>query len=251
MSLNVIAPGVGDHDLQAGRLRDDRHVAGHAGANRREHALAAVLLRRHAGDENLATEPVREPCVDERLTAARIDATPPFMSTAPRPYRRSPSRSAAHGSRVHVAGSPDRHDVHVADEHDPPPATRPRDPPADRGARGRSGAGRAASPRRASRDRGARPRDPAPAAPPEARLGEQLGDQVLDRALVAGDARHPDEPRQRMERSVQRPPRRRRSLRGCVRSLALGSPASRDLARIGRVMHVGPPDPLTPISDAG
>ena len=51
--------GVGDHDVEARRLGDDRHVAGDAGADRREHALAAVLLRRHGDCDDLALERVR------------------------------------------------------------------------------------------------------------------------------------------------------------------------------------------------
>ena len=75
-----------DDDVEVGWLRDDRQVAGHAGPDRRQRPLPAVLLGRDEGDEELAVEPgqVAGLAPSARI-AARIDATPPFMSQAPRP----------------------------------------------------------------------------------------------------------------------------------------------------------------------
>src|SRR3954453_16867262 len=48
----------------------------------------------------------RSPAAASTLTAARMAATPPFMSHAPRPYRASLRISPPHGSPAPVAGSP-------------------------------------------------------------------------------------------------------------------------------------------------
>ena len=194
VSLNVIAPGVGDDDLEAGRLGDDRHVARRAGADRGEHALAAVLLGRHAGDENLALEPVLEARVadgadrrqdrrDPALHVAGAAAVQPVAVDRRRPRVLRPRREIA-----------DRHDVDVPDEHDPPPAG-PASRPRTIGSRSRgiSSPGQSGSSRTAAGIR----LEPLDAA---ADLGEQRRHAVLDRALVAGDARDPDDVGQRIDR---------------------------------------------------
>ena len=78
--------GVGDDDVEVGRLGDDRQVARRAGPDRGERALPAVLLRRDQHDHQLAVEAIAGRRRDRSArTAARIAATPPFMSHAPRP----------------------------------------------------------------------------------------------------------------------------------------------------------------------
>ena len=77
--------GVGDDDVEVRRLGDDREVARHTGPDRGQRPLAAVLLGRDEGDDELAVEPVEVAAVAQCPDRARIAATPPFMSQAPRP----------------------------------------------------------------------------------------------------------------------------------------------------------------------
>ena len=99
--------GMGDDDVEVGRLGDDREVAGGAGPDRGERPLPAVLLGRHEGDDELAVRAL------EVAGSARAPG-PPRGSPRRRPSCRRrrgrtarPSRiSPPHGSAVHVAGSP-------------------------------------------------------------------------------------------------------------------------------------------------
>ena len=130
-------------------------------------------------------------------TAARIDATPPFMSHAPRPNSRSPSIAADHGSSDHVARSPTG-TTSTCPTSTIRRAARPADPPED---------DRQALPRHllarpvgvGTDLRGIR-LDPLHAA---ADLGKQRRHPVLHRALVAGDARDPDDVRERVDRPAR------------------------------------------------
>ena len=90
VSRNVIAPAWAttmsrfDGSVMIARSPVD------AGPDRGERALAAVLLGRHERDDELAVERARARRVaTSARTAPRIAATPPFMSQAPRPYRRA------------------------------------------------------------------------------------------------------------------------------------------------------------------
>ena len=78
-------PGVGHDDVEVGRLRDDREVAGDASADGGERALSAVFLGRDQGDDQLTGEAVQVAARPKGPDEARIAATPPFMSLAPRP----------------------------------------------------------------------------------------------------------------------------------------------------------------------
>jgi hypothetical protein len=177
---------MGDHDVEAGRLRDDRRVADDPGANRREHPLAAVLLGRDRDGEHLPVEPVRdtrgghrpqrgEDRDDAALHVAGAAAVEPAVPNVGCPRIRGP--------RGEVAG---RHDIDVADEQDPPPPGRPT-------ARRRPAATTAASRRRAVRVGGERDRIRLDALRREADLAEQRLDLGLDRLLGTGDRGDPDE----------------------------------------------------------
>ena len=233
--------GVGDDDVEVGRLGDDRHVAGHAGPDRREHPLAAVLLGRHDRDDELAGQAFAARAVaTSARTAARIAATPPFMSQAPRPNS-SPSRIVA-GPRVvvQVDGSPGgtTSTCPTSTIRRPPGAAEPADDD-----RQRRPGHLLARPVGVGPDVGEVRRR---SARPPARSSASTGADVRDRLLGAGDARDPDE-RARSStaarRRRRRPPDRRRSRR--PRRSVDGS------RRIGRVRQVGPPEPLIPISVAG
>ncbi len=115
--------GVGDDDVEVRRLGDHGQVAGHAGPDRREHPLAAVLLGRDERDEDLAGQ------------ARPRHPTPPRPGPPRGSRRRRPSCRRRRGRTARrrgprpptgrpstCAGSPGRHDVGVADEDDPPPA---------------------------------------------------------------------------------------------------------------------------------
>ena len=89
VSRNVIAPACATTMSRPDGSGDHAGVTGRAGADRRERPLAAVLLGRDEDDEQLARERPRRPRrAPAPARAARIAAIPPFMSHAPRPYRR-------------------------------------------------------------------------------------------------------------------------------------------------------------------
>jgi hypothetical protein len=75
--------GMGDDDVEIGRLGDDRHLAGDPGPDRRQHALAAVLLGRHEGRHDLAVERSRRPT--RRASGGRKDRSAPPFITGTRP----------------------------------------------------------------------------------------------------------------------------------------------------------------------
>ena len=103
---NVIAPALGDHDVEVGGLRDDREVAPEARPDRGQRPWPPSSSDGTNATTKLAVEAVEVAGRAGVRTAARMAAMPPFMSQAPRPYR-APSRiSPAHGSTVQVAGSP-------------------------------------------------------------------------------------------------------------------------------------------------
>ena len=120
--------GVGDDDVEAGRLRDHAGVAGRAGADRRERPLAAVLLGRDEGDEQLAGERRErarrrerphgtEDRGDAALHVARAAAVQAAVADLAGPRVGGPGR-----------GSPGGHDVHVRRQDQPPAAGRPARP---------------------------------------------------------------------------------------------------------------------------
>src|SRR5215213_3914728 len=222
---------VGDHDLEARRLGDDRRVPGAAGPDRGEHPLTTVLLRRNRHDEQLAVETLRDAARDEGADRGddRDDATLHVAGTPP-----------VHGSVANLTaprvGRPRRRvtggdDVDVTDEEEPP-AARSTQPTDDDGQR---------CPRhfraREIRIRGERNRIGLDPIGLEADLGEQPLDDVLDRLLRTGDRRNPDELAQvALDRG------RRNDVAGADLGVRLHA------RRIGRVRHVGPPEPFSPIS---
>ena len=213
--------GMGDDDLEARRLGDDRHVAGHARADRGEHALATVLLRGHAGDENLAVEPLREARV-ARAPGPRRGSTRRRPSCRRRRGRTADRRPAPtdHGSSVPRRGVARPARRPRAHEHDPPAAGPAQPAEHDRQPVARhllAGPVRVARGPRPGPARGAPPRHPTSAS--------SVGHQVLDRALVAGDARDPNEPRQRVDRPA-RVDRRSRLLRDPILAPARASPGA-------------------------
>ena len=115
--------GVGDDDVEVRRLGDDREVAGDAGPDRGERALAAVLLGRHEGDDELAVEPL-EVARGRRAPGRRRGSRPRRPSCRRRRGRTAaPSRtSPPHGSAVQVAGSPGGTTSRWPDRIDPRPA---------------------------------------------------------------------------------------------------------------------------------
>ncbi len=179
--------GVGDHDVEVRRLRDDREIARRAGPDRGQRALAAVLLAGHERDEELAAEPGRGPGRDERPdrpedrrdaalhVAGAASVQPPVADLA------APRIGGPGGG---VAG---RHDVDVAGQDDPPAAgaAHPADDDRQHGA-----LGLLAGPGRIGPDRGEvreRRLDRHPGRP------EPLGQVGRDGLLAAGDARDPDD----------------------------------------------------------
>ena len=211
-----------------------------AGADRGEHALAAVLLGRHAGDEDLALEPVGE-ARRRRAPEPRRGSRRRRPSCRTRRARRGDRRRArpAHGSWRPRRGIADRHDVDVADEHDPPPA-RPPEPPED------------------DRQPVARHLVAGPVG-----IGAGLGRIRLEPL----DARRRPPPSSAATRSWTAPSspvmlgtRTSRASASAAHAASTASAACRSTLapraaaahprRIGRVMHVGPPEPLTPISVA-
>ncbi len=117
--------GVGHDDLKAGRLGDDREVAGHAGPDRGKHPLPTILLGGHAGDQDLAVESIGETCGHDRSHRSQ-DRRDPALHVAG-----TPTVDAAVANfggpwvdrpRSWVAG---RDHVDVADQEDPSPAGPP------------------------------------------------------------------------------------------------------------------------------
>ena len=159
--------GMGDDDVEHRWLGDDRQVAGGAGADRRERPLAAVLLRRHERDDQLAGERAQLP------RRCRAPAPPPGSR---------PRRPSCRWRRARTAGrrGSRRPTGPRSTSRGRPPARRRRVRSARSVARraGRRGRGprsatRAGPPRRATpgrrgcrRDRGGRPRPRGP--PPRA-----------------------------------------------------------------------------------
>ena len=181
--------GVGDDDVEVRRLGDDRQVAGRAGPDRGERPLPAVLLGRHERDEQLARRAGRgRPPRRAPGRAARIAATPPFMSQAPRPYS-APSRiSPPHGSTVQVAGSPGGTTSRWPDRMTRRPPGRPEPPDDDRQRRPRhllARPVRVGADRRRVRVERSRPSSPS--------VAQRVGRPGRDRLLGPGDARDPDE----------------------------------------------------------
>ena len=85
--------GMGDDDIEVGRLRDDREVAGRAGPDRRQRSLPAVLLGRHERHEQLPVEPGEVPARAERPDRGR-GSTPRRPSCRRRRGRRPPHRGS-------------------------------------------------------------------------------------------------------------------------------------------------------------
>ena len=163
------------------------------------------------------------------------------MSQAPRPNSRSPSSLPDHGSSSHVARSPG------GTTSTCPTSTIRRPPRPVRAARARSAAGRAASPRRAIPGRrGPRP-GPARAAPraaPASASSPAIRSWTAPSSPVMLTVRTSE-----VSASIAQPPSTASiAARSTRRERHAVAPTSR---QIGRVMHVGPPEPLTPISVAG
>ena len=173
--------GVGDDDVEVRRLRDDREVAGDAGADRGERALAAVLLGRDEGDDRARRRGGRgRP--PRRAPGPRRGSRPRRPSCRRRRGRRgAPSRtSPPHGSVVQVAGSPGGTTSRWPDRMTRRPPGRPARPITTGSARPRHllarpvrvgadrGRVRRDAPRPPGRARGAR-RRPRPRPPPRTR----------------------------------------------------------------------------------
>ncbi len=135
-------------------------------------------------------------------TAARIDATPPFMSHAPRPYSRSPSIAADHGSSDQVPRSPTGTTSTCPTSTIRRPPGRPMRPRTiGSRSRGISSPGQSGSSRTsAGSGSTSSTRQPTSAS--------SVCHAVLDGALVARDARDPDD--RRSGRRSPSPPRPRR-----------------------------------------
>src|SRR5206468_4876181 len=110
--------GMGHDDVEVRRFGDDREVARHAGPDRRERALASVLL---AGDERhdeLAADRIRRAARDERpdgaddrgdaaLHVARAAPVEPAVADLAGPRIDRPRRRVAGGHDVDMAGQDD------------------------------------------------------------------------------------------------------------------------------------------------
>ena len=225
--------GVGDHDVEVGGLGDDRQVAGDPAR------IAASVPARRPPRTARGRRAARHRAVEVAGRAERprprpgSAATPPFMSQAPRPYRRAVADLAAHGSTVQVAGSPggttSRWPTGRSAAARRPPARRSR--PAGVARHLLAGPVGVGADRRRVRVR--RPRPAARAA--RSASAAQVGDGLLG----PGDARDPDQ-RAQVGDAAPSPS-----------TASTARMARRQSRRIGRVMHVGPPEPLTPISVAG
>ena len=124
-------PGMGDDDVEIGRLGDDREVAGRAGPDRGQRPLPAVLLGRDEGDEELAVQPLQ--VAGRRRAPGSRRGSRRRRPSCRTPHGRRPRRR---GSRrptdptVQVAGSPGGTTSRCPDRITPPPAG-PSDPPDD------------------------------------------------------------------------------------------------------------------------
>ena len=147
----------------------------------------------------------------------------------------APSRiSPPHGSAVHVAGSPGGTTSRWPDRirRSPPPARPTRPMTTGSEVRGISSPGQSGSARIAAGSG----RTTSTVSPSSRRASAA---HVGDGLLGAGDARDADE----RSRSVDQP--------GAIDRRARTSATPPQPRRIGRVMQVGPPEPLTPICVAG
>ncbi len=216
--------------------------AGRAGADGSERALAAVLLGRDQHDEDLAVEGVEAGRRDQRPDGGedrRHAALHVARAASDRPAVADLGAPRVDGPRAGIAG---RDDVEMPGQDDPPPARTAAPPEHDRQRRPRhllAGPVRVVPDRRP--DPGARPRPPGPAPPAHRRPRRPRPPRIPSRS-------GPDERLQVGQQPVA--VHVRDHVGECRRATGGRRPVRhrwhRQPRRMGRVMHVGPPEPLTP-----
>jgi hypothetical protein len=179
--------GMGDDDVEIGGFGDDRGIAGHAAADRRQRPLPAILLAGHERDDELATQPPVRTARDDRpdrgedrrhaaLHVARSAAEETAVADHAGPWIDRPGFAVAR-----------RHHVEMPRQHDPAPARRANSADDEREA---AALGLLARPGRVGANGGEVGNERLDVHARRRKPGRHLG---LDRLLRSGQARDADE----------------------------------------------------------